>query len=70
MKAKEISLIESRYNGFVDQIEHYLWLYFDEKHLSKEQIEHLKELKNTIVVFGERANLLIGEVNELLATFN
>lgn len=45
---------ESRFNGLVEQIDFYAWKAESAK-LSKEQINHVKELKQQISVFGERA---------------
>lgn len=60
------SIIEQRYNGLTNQIDFYLWLHNDNGRLSLHQKQHLTELKNTICVFGKRANKWVELVNELL----
>jgi hypothetical protein len=63
----DANLMESRYNGLVDQIDFYLWIYNDNKCLSKEQQKHCIELRNTIQVFGQRAKKWVAVINELLS---
>ena len=57
---------EARFNGLIEQIEFYMWKVFDGAKLSKAQINHVKELKQQICVFGERAQKYEELCNELL----
>ena len=60
------SIVEQRYNGLTDQIDFYFWLHNDNGILSSYQKQHLTDLKNTICVFGKRANKWINLANKLL----
>lgn len=46
---------ESRFNGIVEQIDFYAWKFHEVGKLSLAQKKHLKELRQQISVFGERA---------------
>lgn len=47
------ALYQSRLEGLSEQIDNYLWLHHDTGSLSAAQRNHLKELCDTIVCFGE-----------------
>lgn len=64
------SIVEQRYNNLTDQIDFYFWLHNDNGILSSDQKQHLSELKNTICVFGKRANKWVNLANELLQKNN
>lgn len=58
---------EPRFYGLIEQIEFYVWKVYDGAKLSKAQIKHVKELKQQICVFGERAQKYEELCNEILA---
>lgn len=59
-------IAKSRFEGMSLQIEALCYMYADNGGLSDAQVEQLKELRDTIVVFGERAKPYIDWANEVL----
>lgn len=57
---------ESRFNGLIQQIDFYDWKAESAK-LSKEQIKHVKELRQMVSAFGERAQKWEQLCDEILA---
>ncbi len=63
-----MEITEQRYNGLTDQIDFYINL-SQEIELSNEQVKQLKELRDTIIVFGKRAKKWVKLVNEILSLY-
>lgn len=59
-------IAKSRFEGMSLQIEALCFMYADNGGLSDAQVEQLKELRDTIVVFGERAKPYIDWANEVI----
>lgn len=60
------SIVETRYEGIIDQIDFYQWVRYDLGKLSPAQKKHLIELRDMISVFGERGEKWHNLANELL----
>lgn len=61
-----MNIKETRFNGLIDEIDFYSWVYYDKGFLSKEQKKRCSEIKNILYVFGSRAKKWINLCNELI----
>ena len=48
------AIYQSRLEGLTDEIDYYMWMHHDKGTLSVAQQKHLRELCETVCVFGEQ----------------
>lgn len=62
-----MNIAESRFIGLTEEIDFYMWIKIDNGFLSDGQKSSVKEIKNTIIVFGKRAKKWANLCDELIS---